>query len=309
MKVALFGSTGFVGGYLVRALLEAGHEPCVLVRPGSETRLVESGRCRVTSGDIADGQAIEATLQDCDAAIYNIGILKAFPRRGITFEALHFDGACRVIDAAKRLGTRRFLMMSANGVKSPGTPYQDTKFRADEYLASSGLDWTIFRPSVIFGDSRGMQEISNQLYNELVRPPVPAPAFHNGVSPGGNGVVMSPVCIHDVADAFVATLRNSETIGKTYELGGPEVLTWEDMVRRVAEGAGRKKIVLPMPIGLMKFAATLFDWLPFFPATRDQLTMLAEGNVADPAALELLIGRPAAAFSAENLSYLRNRDY
>ena len=97
--------------------------------------------------------------------------------------------------------------------------------------------------------------------------------------------------------------------GKTYELGGPEVLTWENMVKRVAEGAGKNKIVLPMPIGLMKFAATLFDWLPFFPATRDQLTMLAEGNVADPAALELLIGRPAAAFSAENLSYLRNRDY
>lgn len=309
MKVALFGATGFVGGYLVRALLEAGHEPSVLVRPGSENKLVERDRCRVTSGDIADAQAIDATLQDCRATIYNIGILKAFPRRGITFEALHFEGACRVIDAAKRLGVRRFLMMSANGVKSPGTPYQDTKFRADEYLASSGLDWTIFRPSVIFGDSRGMQEFSNQLYNELVKPPVPAPAFHNGVSPKGNGVVMSPVNIHDVADAVVTALQNSETIGKTYELGGPEVLTWEDLVKRVAEGAGKKKSVLPMPIGLMKFAATLFDWLPFFPATRDQLTMLAEGNVADRAALESLIGRPAAAFSAENLSYLRNRDY
>jgi uncharacterized protein YbjT (DUF2867 family) len=309
MKVALFGGTGFVGGYLVRALLESGHEPSVLVRPGSENKLVENGRCRVTSGDIADEQAIAATLQDCDAAIYNIGILRAFPRRGITFEALHFEGACRVIDAAKRLGVRRFLMMSANGVKSPGTPYQDTKYRADEHLASSGLDWTIFRPSVIFGDSGGMQEISHQLYSELVKPPVPAPAFHNGLSPRGNGVVMSPVSIRDVADAFGAALQNSETIGKTYDLGGPEALTWEEMIKRVAEAAGKKKIILPMPIGLMKIAATLFDWLPFFPATRDQLQMLSEGNVADPAPLESLIDRPAAGFSADNLSYLRDRDY
>ena len=305
----MFGGTGFVGGYLVRALLEAGHELSVLVRPGSEQKLVASDRCRVTMGDIADSEAMATALQGCDAAIYNIGILRAFPRRGITFEALHFEGACRVVDAAKELGVRRFLMMSANGVKRGGTPYQDTKFRADEYVISSGLDWTIFRPSVIFGDSGGTQEISHQLFSELVMPPVPAPAFHNGAIPKGNGVVMSPVSIDDVADAFVAALQGAETIGKTYELGGPEVLTWEVMVRRVAEAAGKSKVVLPMPIGLMKFAATLFDWLPFFPATRDQLAMLAEGNVADPAALESLIGRKAARFSADNLSYLGSRDY
>lgn len=297
MRVALFGATGFVGNYLVRALVGTGHEPSVLVRPGSEKKLAEAGRCRVARGDIAAEKAIRETLDGCDAVIYNIGLLKEFPRRGITFEEAHFGGVKRVVEAAQDLGVKRFVLMSANGVKSPGTPYQETKFRAEELLRSSGLDWTIFQPSVIFGDSGGTQEITHQLYSELVKPPVPAVAFP--------GVEMSPVFIGDVVDAFVKALADADTIGKTYPLGGPEVLSWKEMVQRVANASGRDKWFVTMPIGLMKLGATLFDWLPFFPATRDQLTMLEEGNTADPAILESLTGRPAAAFNAENLSYLR----
>lgn len=297
MRVAIFGATGFVGNYLVRALLAAGHEPSVVVRPGSENKLVEPHRCRTTSGDIGSADAIRNTLDGCEAVIYNVGLLKEFPRRGITFEQAHYGGVKRVVAAAQDLGVKRFLLMSANGVKSPGTPYQETKFRAEELLRGTDLDWTIFRPSVIFGDSGGSQEITHQLYSELVRPPVPAVAFP--------GVEMSPVFIGDVADAFVNALSNPGTVGKTYALGGPEVLTWKEMVQRVAAAAGRDKWFVTMPLGLMKIGATLFDWLPFFPATRDQLTMLGEGNTADPAILESLTGRPAAAFDAENLDYLK----
>lgn len=305
MKIALFGGTGFVGSYLVRALLAAGHEPSVLVRPGSETKLPDLSRCRVASGDISSSAAIEATLRDCDAVIYNIGLLKEYPRKGITFEEAHFNGVRRVVDAAERNGIARFLLMSANGVKGLGTPYQQTKYRAEELLRNSSLDWTIFQPSVIFGDSSGQQEISHQLHVEIVKPPIPAPAFRSGWSKKGNNVVMSPVSVTDVADAFVNALTNHDTIGKTIVLGGPEVLTWEDMIVRVAEAAGQKKTLLPVHIGLMKFAARLFDWMPIFPATRDQLTMLAEGNAADPAELEALIGSRATAFTPENLPYLR----
>ena len=304
MKIALFGGTGFVGGYLVNALLAAGHEPSVLIRPGSENKLANRDKCCVTAGDISSDNAIETTLDGCDAFIYNIGILKAFPKKGVTFEKLHFDGVRRVADMAQELNVRRALLMSANGVKSPGTPYQDTKFRAEKFVQQSGLEWTIFRPSVIFGDSNGLQEITNQLYRELVKPPIPAVAFHTGWSPKGNGVVMSPVHIQDVADAFIGSLSDADTIGKTYVLGGPDVLTWEEMVQRVATAVGRRKWMLPMPVGLMRFGATLFDWLPFFPATRDQLTMLAEGNVADSADLETLINRAPTAFVPGNLSYL-----
>lgn len=298
MRVAIFGGTGFVGGYLVRALIRDGHEPSLLVRPGSEHKIRESERCAITSGDIGSLHAIESTLAGAEATIYNIGLLREFPRRGITFEEAHFEGARRVMEAAQKLGVSRFLLMSANGVKGDGTPYQRTKYRAEQALKDSGLHWTIFRPSVIFGDSHGMQEISFQLYSELVRPPLPAPVFP--------GVAMSPVSIDDVADAFIHALRDPETVGKIYELGGPEELSWQEMVRRVAAAADRKKLLVPMPISLMKIGATLFDWLPFFPATRDQLTMLEEGNTADPAALESLIGRPALPFSAENLAYLKS---
>ena len=306
MQVAVFGGTGFVGGYLVEALLAAGHEPSLLVRGGSESKVRRSGECRVTAGDIASEHAIAATLEGCEALIYNIGILKEFPRQGITFEELQFRGVERVIAAAQQLGVARVLLMSANGVKQPGTPYQETKYWAEQLVLQSGLQATVFRPSVIFGDSHGLQEISSQLYNDLVKPPLPAVGFHTGWRPKDNGVVLSPVHVRDVADAFIASLTDDSTIGRTYVLGGPEVLTWTAMVERIAAAAGRAKWILPMPIGVMKFGATLFDWLPFFPATRDQLTMLAEGNAADPAEIRSLIGREPRAFTTESLQYLRD---
>lgn len=305
MQVALFGGTGFVGGYLTDALIAAGHTPSLLVRENSANKIRKAEACRLTVGDITSQQAIETTLSACDALIYNIGILKEFRKQGITFEELQFRGVRRVVEAAKLHNVSRVLLMSANGVKSPGTPYQDTKFRAEEFAQDSGLNVTVFRPSVIFGDARGLQEISGQLYNDLVKPPIPAVGFHTGWKPKGNGVVMSPVHVTDVADAFVAALTNDATIGQTYVLGGPEILTWAEMIRRIATAVDRDKWILPMPISVMKFGATLFDWLPFFPATRDQLTMLAEGNAVDPAEIESLIGRAPLAFTPKNLAYLR----
>ena len=115
---------------------------------------------------------------------------------------------------------------------------------------------------------------------------------------------MSPVHFDDVANAFVSPLTNKSTIGEVYELGGPDVLSWTEMIRRVATATGRKKWIIPCPIAVMKFAATLLDWLPLFPVTRDQLTMLAEGNTADPATVESITGSLPVAFSLENLSYL-----
>jgi len=305
MRVAVFGGTGFVGKYLVRALLESGYEVSLLVRAGSEHKLDQADRCRLVAGDIASPPAVAATLRDCDALIYNIGILRELPGQGVTFESLHFEGARAVIEAAPGYGVGRALMMSANGVRHSGTPYQETKFRADELLINSSLQWTVFRPSVIFGDSGGAQEISWQLYRDLVRPPLPAPEFHTGLKLRGNEVMMSPVAVEDVAAAFLAALANPDTIGKIYQLGGPEALSWGEMVRRVALAAGKNKVLLPMPIALMKFGAALFGWMPFFPVTRDQLSMLAEGNTADPAALRALIGREPREFAVANLGYLQ----
>ena len=304
MKVAIIGGTGFVGSYLIDALLDAGHEPHVLVRSGSEGRLHRANECELTTGDLDSPAAIDAVLAGCDAVIYNVGILREFPSKGITFEALQYRGAETVAEAAKRAGIRRFLLMSANGIDSAETRYQTTKLRAEAMIRESGLDYTIFRPSVIFGDPRGTMEFATQLYQEMVRMPLPAVGFHTGLSPAGGEVLMSPVHVRDVADAFVNALADDSTIGECYVLGGPEVVSWPEMLRRIAAAVGKKKLILPMPIGFMKLGATLLDWLPFFPVTRDQLTMLADGNTAEPDEVAALIKRKPAEFSPENLSYL-----
>ncbi|MEO1245365.1 MAG: complex I NDUFA9 subunit family protein [Pseudomonadota bacterium] len=305
MKVALFGGTGFVGGYLVDALLDKGRSPVLLVRAGSEHKLRRAGDIDVVEGDLTDAGAIEAVLDGADAVIYNVGILREYPRAGITFERLQYRGAVRVIEAARRAGVSRLILMSANGVRRPGTPYQETKFRAEEFALRSGMDVTVFRPSVIFGDPRGSYEFATQLHREMIATPLPGIGFHNGWSAGKGQIHMSPVHVEDVARAFVEALDDPSTIGKTYALGGPEVLSWTEMLSRVAAATGRKKTILPMPISLMRVGATAFDWLPFFPVTRDQLTMLAEGNRVESQDLEALTRQQPAEFSNKTLSYLK----
>ena len=304
MKTAIIGGTGFVGSYIVDALLDAGHEPHVLVRSGSEAKLHRAGECKVTTGDLESPGAVDALVSGCDAVIYNVGILREFPGKGITFEALQYRGAKTVAEAAKRAGVRRFMLMSANGIDSAQTPYQTTKLKAEAMIRDSGLDYTIFRPSVIFGDPRGTMEFATQLYRDMVRVPLPAVGFHTGLSPAHGEVLMSPVHVRDVADAFVNALSDESTIGKCFVLGGPEVVSWPQMLQRIGDAVGKKKLILPMPIGFMKFGATLLDWLPFFPVTKDQLTMLADGNTAEPDELASLIGREPMEFSPGNLDYL-----
>ena len=297
MRVAIVGGTGFVGGYLVEALAAAEHEVACLVRPGSEEKLRGGSKVSSVPGELGSKEALRRLVRNCDAVIYNVGLLREYPRRGITFEQAQFQGVVDTIAAMQDAGVRRLLLMSAIGVKHPGTKYQSTKYRAEQHAFSSGLDVTVLRPSVIFGDPRGTMEFATQLYRDMVRPPFPAVSFP--------GVKMSPVYIRDVADAFVAALENDATKGRTIELAGPDVLSWDDMVKRIAAAADRKKLVLTMPLWLMRVGATLFDWLPFYPVTRDQLTMLEEGNTASPAALQELIGRPPQAMTPAALAYLR----
>jgi len=298
MRVAIVGGTGFVGGYLIEALVKAGHEVACLVRPGSEDKLRGGSSVTRVPGELGSSEALTRLIQGSGAVIYNVGLLREFPRRGITFEQAQFQGVVDTVGAMQDAGVKRLLLMSAIGVKHPGTKYQSTKYRAEQHALASGLDVTVLRPSVIFGDPRGTMEFATQLYRDMVRPPFPAVSFP--------GVEMSPVYIEDVADAFVAALADDTSRGQTIKLAGPEVLSWDDIVRRIAAAAHRKKLVLTMPLGLMRIGATLFDWLPFYPVTRDQLTMLEEGNTASPDFLQELIARPPRSMTPETLAYLRN---
>jgi uncharacterized protein YbjT (DUF2867 family) len=306
MRVTVFGGTGFVGDYLIDALLEHGHHPVLLVRPGSISRVTQAGQCTLVNGDIADTGAVRKAVDGADAVIYNIGILREFPARGITYEALHFEGARRAMDAAKEAGVRRFLLMSANGVKADGTGYQRTKYMAEQYLATIGLDWTVFRPSVLFGDPRGRMEFATQLYQDVVRSPLPAPLFYDGLLPIDAGMFrMSPVHVKDVAAVFAKAVDMPETVGGIFALGGREALTWKDILQTIARAAGTAKWMLPAPVLLLKGIAALLDQYAFFPITRDQLTMLMEGNTCDGYEPFRTFGVVTTPFDKANLSYLR----
>jgi NADH dehydrogenase len=306
MRTAIFGGTGFVGSYLVDALLDAGHEPSLLVRPGSEKKVRHADRCRLTGGEIDDGAAIARTLEGCGAAIYLIGILRENPAQGITFKATQYEGARRVIDAVKSRHVERFLLMSANGVKQDGTGYQRSKFEAERYLEGSGLRGTVMRPAVIFGDPRGRMEFATELRNRMIRPPIPAPAFFSGLSPRRGTFSMTPVFVEDVARAFQRSLDNDATVGRTLHLGGSEELPWPAIIRRIAEASGRRKLIVPVPAKAVHVAAALLDRFSFFPITRDQLAMLMEGNTVPATSDFDLLGLSPAAMTVDRLAYLRS---
>ena len=306
MKVALFGGTGFVGSYLVDALLAHGHTPRLLVRPGSESKVVQPERCEIVPGDIDDRDAIAACLKGADAAIYNIGLLREFPAQGVTWEKMHYQGAARVIDAAVEAGVKRFVLMSANGVKPDGTGYQSTKFRAEQHLAASGLDWTVFRPSVVFGDPRGRMEFCSMLYQQMLKPPIPAPLFHNGLWPSGAGRFrMSPVAVEDVAEAFVRALETPASVRRVFPLGGPEALEWRDILDAIAQAAGKRKLKVPAPVAVPRAAAALLDRFAWFPVTRAQLDMLLEGNACDGSEAWSMFGIEPQRFEPAALDYVK----
>lgn len=306
MRIALFGGTGFIGSYIIDALLAAGHDPVLLVRPGSEHKVRQADRCRMVPGDVGNAAAIASVLKACDAAIFLIGILREEPQKGVTFEALQYEAACRVIDAASAQGVRRLLLMSANGASAEGTPYETTKYRAEQHLAGSGLDGTVFRPSVVFGDPRGKMEFCTQLRNQMVRPPFPAPAFFTGISPRRGTFSMTPVHVRDVAAAFAGCLDRQEAVGATWPLGGADTLEWPEILRRIATASGRRKLIVPVPALPLTLAASVLDRFRFFPVTRDQLQMLVAGNVVTSQRAFELLGIEPAAFSVEELSYLRD---
>lgn len=302
MRVFVTGATGFVGHYLVAALLEAGHEVVALVRPGSEAKLGGlERRVAIAPGALADGRALEAGLGGCEALINLVGLIKEEPARGQTFEALHWEGTRRLVDAAGAAGVRRFVQMSANGARPDGTPYQTTKFRAEEVVRASGLDYTIFRPSVVFGDPHGRMNFVTELATPIQLAPV-FPLFGAGDFP------LQPVAVEDVASAFTRALTRPATVGKTYCMGGPEALSYKRVVETIATALGRTHLpMVSVPLPLVQLGVGVGEHLPGFPITHDQLAMLVEGNACSDMAWAADTGLEPRPFTAAALGYLRPR--
>ena len=304
MKIGIIGGTGFVGSYILDALAVYGHSMRVLLRPGSEGKLPALPELEAVPGDVSDEAAVRACLAGCDAVVYLIGILREEPSRGITFDAMQRRGAERAIAVAEELGIKRFLLMSANGIDAAATPYQTTKLAAEEALKASTLEWTIFRPSVIFGPPRGRMEFCTQLKQELIDSPMPAPLFYEGWLPIDAGdFELGPVHVEDVAAAFAKSLETPETVGQTLELCGPDAWSWKQILSGIAAAAGKTKLMLPAPVMFIGPVASVMGRFEWFPVTRDQLTMLLGGNtcVEDGFAPLGITPRP---FDPDALAYL-----
>ena len=305
MNVAIFGATGFVGKYLLEELKKHDYNAQMLIRKGSENKIDISSNHKIILGDISNKDAIKQTLKDADAIIYTIGIIREFKRKNITFDYLHHQGIKNVIEEAEKLKIKRFVLMSANGVKKEGTKYQTSKYLGEMALINSNLNWTIFRPSLIFGDSDGRDEFCAQLKKDMLSLPFPAPLFHKGLLPFNAGQFkMSPIHVKNVASFFVKSIKMDNTFNKTYELGGPNDYTWKKIINIISNAYGKNKWTMPAPVIPIKILAYLFDSFKWFPITNGQLTMLLEGNTCNSEKTFEEFDIQPIKFDKESLSYL-----
>lgn len=273
-EVLVTGGTGFVGPHVCRALIARGFLPRLLVRVGSEGHVPEDVRkaCRITLGDATDREFVENAAQGTMAVVHLVGIIREYPERGITFEKLHVDATRYAVDAAKRWEISRFIHMSALGARPGGqTKYFDSKGRAEEYVRRSGLEWTVFRPSVIFGPG-------DAFINELARILRRAPAVP---VPGDGTYRLQPVFVGDVAKGFADALSMPETAGRVFEVGGPEALSYGALLDRIAASIGCRARKFHVPLSLLRPAVRTLERFEKFPLTTEQLEMLLAENVCE----------------------------
>jgi uncharacterized protein YbjT (DUF2867 family) len=270
MRVLVTGATGYVGREVATAIAEAGHGVRALVRPGSEDRLPAG--VTAMSGDVTDPVSLMSAADGVDAIVNLVAILNGSDAQ---FEAVNTGGPRNVVAAAERAGVRRLLHMSAAGVNernAPRTRYWKTKLAGKQAVMESALDWTVFEPSFVFGKGGG----ALKTFEDLLRLPVVAVI-------GDGRYRHQPVWIGDVARAYVVALERPETIGKRYELGGPQVFEFNDLLddlARVTGRAPRRKV--HVPVGLMKAqTAVLSHFPPPLKVTREQIEMLIEGTECD----------------------------
>ena len=293
MRIFLAGGTGFVGGHVRRVLLAKGHSIRLLVHRRSAG--VEPGVEEV-EGDATLLPSFQAALAGCDATLNLIGIIREFPGRGVTFERLHVEATRNIISAARSAGVRRYLQMSALGARADASSgYFRSKFRAEEEVRGSGLDYTIFRPSIIFGPK---DDFINKLAGYLRCFPA-MPVIGDGE------YQLQPISADDVARCFLEALERPETIGRSFELCGPDRMSYNELLDTIGRVLGEGRVLkVKNPLGLMRLIVPVMQRFSFFPITTDQIDMLVEGNVCDGAWRETFAFEPAR-FEAGIRRYLK----
>lgn len=262
--ILVTGGTGFVGQGVVQELLGRGYPVRVLSRtaPGDGVEWCQ--------GDVTDAEAVQRAVAGCKQVIHLVAIRREWGRR--TFSAITAGGTRNMVQTAVAAGVEHFIHMSALGLTDrPETGYMRAKAEAEAAVRQSGVPFTIFRPSFIVGPGGFVEE-----YGQLIRkaPLVPIP--------GSGAYPVQPIARLDVARAFRRALEVPVAVGKTYDLAGPDRLTFEAFIDMIMGAMGRGKAKIHVPLGLMRPTAAVLQRLtPNPPATTDEIKQLVAGNVGD----------------------------
>jgi uncharacterized protein YbjT (DUF2867 family) len=270
VRVLATGATGFVGPKVANAIADAGHELRVLERKPGAWRKAGIGCDAAVQGDVTDGDSLRRAVRSVDAVVHLVAIRQGSEEE---FRRVMIDGTRNLLAAAKEEGVRRFVLMSALGTTEETkdlVPYYNAKWTEEQDVKASGLEHVIFRPSFIFGRDGGILPT----FKKLARI---APV--TGVIGSGEQRIQ-PIWIDDVAAYFAAAVDKPEAANRTFELGGPDVVTWNELWRRIRAVLGiRRRPMLHVPTGLMRIPAAVTERLPGnIPLTRDLLTMLETGD-------------------------------
>jgi NADH dehydrogenase len=296
-QVTVFGGSGFLGRYVVQRLARAGDRVAVAVRDTEAAQFTrmfgDVGQVMPVPCDTTKPLTVAAALRGADAAINLVGILYGSAAR---FDAVQHQGAANVAEAARAAGVQRLVHVSAIGADpNASSAYARTKGLGEQAVLTAFPEATILRPSVVFGPE-------DEFFNRFARL-----ARINPVLPlfGGGRTKFQPVYVGDVADAVLAALLDKSARGRTFELGGPEVLSLADVFRRILRETNRKRCLVPVPFAVADLVGLLSPvlHLPGRPPliTRDQAKLLRRDNVVSdgapglrdlgvtPTALELIL--------------------
>jgi uncharacterized protein YbjT (DUF2867 family) len=278
--IFIAGASGFVGGHLVDYLIQKGYHVRCLARSDSARISLSAKGAEVISGDITEPESLAGILHPDDFVIHLVGIINE--KDSATFKAIHVEGTANLVAEAKRADVKHFFYQSALGAdKNSWSGYLKTKGIAEEIVRQSGLGYTIFRPSLIVGPWDGFTKKLIEMIK--LSPVLPIP--------GDGKAKFQPVYIKDWLTCMEKVILNPASYNSIYEIGGPEHLSYREMVEMLSKAMGKKRPAFSIPIGLMKFGAlVLGKVISSPPVTFDQLKLLETDNISELEAIRKNFG-------------------
>lgn len=276
--VTVFGGSGFIGRYVVQRLARAGWQVRVAVRRPDEALFLKTagdvGQVTPVVANIRDDRSVNAAVAGVDAVINLVGIL--YESGAQKFDAVQAKGAGRVAAAAKAAGAQRFIQISAIGADAGSrAAYAKSKAAGEQAVQAAFPGATILRPSIVFGPE-------DEFFNRFARLAMLSPALP---LIGGGHTKFQPVYVADIAAAVETVLDDAATAGRTYELGGPRVYAFRDLMSLLLKEIGRCRALVPLPFALASLQAAFLQLLPIPPLTVDQVRLLKKDNVVGGNAL------------------------